>query len=232
MNDLVLSNDQLKMSSIDIAKLTGKNHSHVLRDIRTMLNEIDNPNLDSKEYQQFTLPNGMTSSIELGKELTYTLISGYNVKLRHAIINRWQQLEAVNQPQFQIPETLPDALRLAAQLAEEKQQAIETIKEKDKLIVAVADLNIRAGDVSVSEFSKNLAIKGLGQNNLYKWLKGRGFLQQNNQPYQQYVARGYFVMKPYEEKIKGEVRYKTMITPRGTAWLSKMLHAEFELEMA
>lgn len=232
MNDLVLSNDQLKMSSIDIAKLTGKNHSHVLRDIRTMLNEIGNPNLDSKEYQQFTLPNGMTSSIELGKELTYTLISGYNVKLRHAIINRWQQLEAVNQPQFQIPETLPDALRLAAQLAEEKQQAIETIKEKDKLIVAVADLNIRAGDVSVSEFSKNLAIKGLGQNNLYKWLKGRGFLQQNNQPYQQYVARGYFVMKPYEEKIKGEVRYKTMITPRGTVWLSKMLHAEFELEMA
>ena len=104
------------------------------------------------------------------------------------------------------------------------------IVEKDKVIIAIADLNIKAGDVSVGDFAKNLAIDGLGRNNMYTWLKGRGFLQLNNEPYQQYVQRGYFKRKPYDEQYGGEVKYKTVLTPKGTIWLTRMLKAEYDLD--
>ena len=84
----------MTMSSLEIAELTGKEHKHVLRDIREMIDTIGSPNLDSKQYQVFTLKNGMTSKCLLDKELTTTLVSGYSTLMRHAIIKRWLELEA------------------------------------------------------------------------------------------------------------------------------------------
>ena len=84
----------MTMSSLEIAELTGKAHKHVLRDIREMIDTIGSPNLDSKQYQVFTLKNGMTSKCMLDKELTTTLVSGYSTLMRHAIVKRWLELES------------------------------------------------------------------------------------------------------------------------------------------
>ena len=51
----------------------------------------------------------------------------------------------------------------------------------------------------------------------------------NTAPYQQYVERGYFVRKP-NGKHNGEVKYRTMLTPKGTVWLTKILKAEYNLD--
>jgi len=45
MKDLI-QNSEKTMSSKRIAEKTGKLHSHVLRDIRNMVDELDNPILD------------------------------------------------------------------------------------------------------------------------------------------------------------------------------------------
>lgn len=129
-----------------------------------------------------------------------------------------------------LPQNYIEALEALTQAEKDKLALTTTIKEKDKVIVAVADLNIRAGNVSIGDFSKNLAIEGLGRNNLFSWLKGRGFLMMNTEPYQPYVTRGYFVRKPSEKRVNGEVKYTTMLTPKGTVWLTKILHAEFGLD--
>ena len=43
----------------------------------------------------------------LPKDLTITLVSGYNVQMRHRIVTRWQELESkVSQPA--IPQSLPE----------------------------------------------------------------------------------------------------------------------------
>ena len=96
-NQIAQLNDVVTMSSRDIAKLTGKRNSDVLRDIRRMLQELDllnNADLGYKGFQVVNDDKGRTAEIQLNKELTLTLVSGYNVKMRHAIIKRWQELEA------------------------------------------------------------------------------------------------------------------------------------------
>ena len=80
MNTLTTLNQT--MSSVEIAELTGKEHSNVLRDIRDMLSKIGDSNLNPKQYQELTLPNKMTKEILLDKELSTTLVSGYSVPMR------------------------------------------------------------------------------------------------------------------------------------------------------
>jgi len=33
-----------------------------------------------------------------------------------------------------------------------------------------------------------------------------------------------------DDKYNGEVRYTTLLTPKGTVWLTKMLKAEYDLD--
>lgn len=88
------------MTSKEIAELTGKEHKHVMRDIRAMLDALGQPSdqfwtdvLDSYGRPQpaFALP----------KDLTLTLVTGYNVVLRNRIVNRWIELESA--PAFALP---------------------------------------------------------------------------------------------------------------------------------
>lgn len=88
-----LNNDPV-MSTREIAELTGKQHGHVMRDTKKMLESLeieqtpfldsDNSGANGKKIEFFRLP----------KDLTITLVSGYNVKMRHAITTRWMELEA------------------------------------------------------------------------------------------------------------------------------------------
>jgi len=81
------------MTSRDIAAYTGKDHRNVLVDIRSMLNQLE---LDSADFSaQYKDSTGRTlPAFNLPKDLTITLVSGYSVPMRHAIVTRWQELEA------------------------------------------------------------------------------------------------------------------------------------------
>ena len=94
MNDLEVMNSKT-MTSIEIATLTGKEHFHVLRDIRNMFKELS---LEAPKTGFLERINNLELKVKdeyynLDKELTITLVSGYSIKMRHAIIKRWQELE-------------------------------------------------------------------------------------------------------------------------------------------
>lgn len=81
------------MSSKEIAELVEKRHDHVIRDIKRMLEELgeDAPKFGGS-YQG---ADGTTRPCyNLPKDLTLTLVAGYNVVLRKRIIDRWLALEA------------------------------------------------------------------------------------------------------------------------------------------
>jgi len=171
-----------------------------------------------------------TKTYQLNKKQAIAVGAKLNNSLLMKLIDKLEEIEKEKQQNFKIPQTYAEALRLSADLAEKNTQLTQTIKNKDDVILAVADLNIKAGNVSFADFAKNLAIENMGRNNVIKFCKARGYLRDNTEPYQPFVNRGYFVRKPSKEKINGEVRYTTFLTPRGTVWLTKIIKAEFELD--
>lgn len=89
-----------RMSSKEIAEITGKRHCDVLRDIRVMLKSIskeeDHADLRYEEIQGVTVKRderNYISEIELDEVYTLTLVTGYNAELRNKVIKRWKFLE-------------------------------------------------------------------------------------------------------------------------------------------
>lgn len=89
------------MSSREIAELCGKEHKHVLADIRNMCESLK---IDSAEFSaQYKDSTGRTlPCFNLPKRESLILVSGYDVVTRAKIIDRWQELEnQVQQPTIQ-----------------------------------------------------------------------------------------------------------------------------------
>ena len=99
MKELINTIEQT-MSSFEIAKLTGKRHDHVIRDIREL----------NKGYEKLYLPKiGLKHRIsdlgggrqrkdpyfELTRMQTFDLLTGYSVELRIKVNRRWEELEAL-----------------------------------------------------------------------------------------------------------------------------------------
>jgi phage antirepressor YoqD-like protein len=73
---------------------------------------------------------------------------------------------------------------------------------------------------------KVLAYKGWGRNKVFELLRDRQILRYNNEPYQQYVERGYFkTIEQTFETTYGEtmINRKTMISQRGLDFIRKLI---------
>ncbi len=114
------SREVATMSTKEIAELTGKEHKNVLADCRTM---FDGLGMHSAEFSaQYKDSTGRTLPLfNLPKDLTFTLVAGYSVELRHRIVTRWLELESkaapAPEPAFALPKSYSAALiELAAQV--------------------------------------------------------------------------------------------------------------------
>lgn len=217
----IINSTEMTMSSVEIAELTGKQHKHVLDDIRKMLVEIQSAekSADYKDGKGRTQP-----CLLLSKDESLCLVAGYSATLRMAIIKRWQELESQQGPK--VPQTYAAALLEAGRLAMELDQAQATIalqapKAEFADLVAGADKGTLIGN-----FAKAV---GIGPKNIFVILREMKILMtggnRHNLPFQEYLDRGYFtvVEKPYE--VHGETRlgFQPLITGKGQQWLTKRL---------
>jgi phage regulator Rha-like protein len=136
MNDLVGMNGGLTMTSLEIAGLTGKQHNHVLRDIRSMLEELEEGTSDQFRADiPVPGPKGgtrMSPIYRLPKRETLILVSGYSTTMRARIIDRWQELEQVEQDRrskMSRLEQVEELSRTYAELAESIRREEQTRAE-------------------------------------------------------------------------------------------------------
>ncbi|EJD6371456.1 phage regulatory protein/antirepressor Ant [Providencia rettgeri] len=218
-------NGEVTMSSREISDLTGKRHDNVMADIRKMLIEIQSP---EKLGDYTDTKNRTQQMLLLNKEECLCLISGYSIKLRMAIIKRWQELES-QKPL--IPQTLPEALRLAADLAEQKQ-----IVEQQLAIAApkaeFVDRYVQAtGSLGFREVCKLLKVK---ENFFRNFLLAKRImypLAGKLAPYSEHLDCNRFEVKTGENPHNGHAYTQIKFTPKGIQWIAGLLARE-QLEAA
>ena len=134
-----LTNKPVTMSSLEIAELTGKRHDNVVRDIRNMLEELyGKGGLLSFEGTYRNEQNGQEyPCFHLPRREVEILLTGYSIPLRAKVIDRLHELEEqAKGAAFRVPQSLPEALRLAAELAEKNEQlALENKVMAPKAVV-------------------------------------------------------------------------------------------------
>ena len=121
MNQLIEMNNEVTMSSREIAELVGKEHKHVMRDLRVLSEQLGD--MFEGVVQVWTHPQNKQQYEEyaIKRDTCITLLTGYDSVSRMKVIKRWQELESARKPA--IPQTYAAALLEAGRLAMELEQA-------------------------------------------------------------------------------------------------------------
>ena len=82
------------MTSLEVAEVTGKAHSNVMRDIRNILEQLEDRGAFKFELTSYVdKSNRESPCYQLTQKDCLLLASGYDANLRAKIINRWEELE-------------------------------------------------------------------------------------------------------------------------------------------
>ena len=169
MKKLNLIAQDITMTTVEIAKLTGKQRAHVKRDSEWMLIELYGKSILSKFGERYVSEDGKEyDCYRLPKKEIVVLVSGYSIKLRMAIITRLEDLEKEREqnrkpilPDFTNP---AEAARAFADqweqrsIAEKKAAQLEIINQKNTPKVESFDCFLNADGL----YTLRSAFKALG----------------------------------------------------------------------
>lgn len=193
------SGSSINISSVEIAELCGKRHDNVMSDIRTMLEQLK---IQSPEFSgDYTDSKGRTyPCFFLPKREALILVSGYRIDLRAKIIDRLDELENRERPQ--IPQSLPEALRLAAEQAEQVERLALANKAQSEEITALKAY-FQEG-LSPPQFVKSL--NGVNCQQINEFLRSKGWLYKDN-------SKSWRVMSHVRDKYLTEQSRRVEIDP-------------------
>lgn len=204
-----LNNNRPVTDSLTVAASFEKEHRRVLQDIREVLNQVE-AEWGMHHFVQTTYENeqnGQHYPKYLITEQGFTLlVMGYTgsraMKFKIDYINEFDRMKSeLNKPQFQLPQTFAEALRLAADLSE-KTVALEAKIESDKPLVHFAEsLQISQDSILVADMAKLLKQNGIdmGEHRLFRWLRDNGYLIKSGSEYNMPTQRS-MELKLFEVK--------------------------------
>lgn len=226
MNELILSKQT--MSSREIAELTGKQHSHVLRDC-DKLNEYYEKLQLPKIGEMFSirqLPNGGETNdryFELTRMQTFDLMTGYDIPLRIKVNRRWEELEIEKESnQYKLPQTYSEALR---ELADTNDKLIEA-EEEIKVLAPKAEYCEKVleseGAFTITIIAKELEMSAIQLNNLLKAYKIQYKSGDSWVLYAQYDGLGYTTTNTYVDN-NGISHINTVWTQKGRMFIHDLI---------
>lgn len=139
-----------RMTSLQIAEITGKAHKDIMRAIRNM-----EPAWEKVQERKFALMqeevetnNGghkMRPYFSLNKEECLYIATKFNDEARAKLIKRWKELEEQHQKPS-VPQNYIEALKSLVKAEEEKQQLALENKQKDETIITISKANVELGN--------------------------------------------------------------------------------------
>ncbi len=182
---------------------------------------------ENQEYQRLDIvSNGNNTTeyilkLDVAKELAMLSRSEKGKEIRKYFI----ELEkAWNSPE----KIMARALQIANHQIETYKQQIEY----QKPLVEFADKMLGSKDsLLIRVYAKLLNDEGLkiGEKKLYSWFRDNGYLNKNNEPYQQYME--YFEVKvsTYDTAFGTKTNTTTLIKPKGQLYFFKKLKEDKEV---
>lgn len=243
------------INSREVAEMTGVGHKELLKKIRKYVSILGESNFAPSDFfVESTYVNSQNKVqpcyevTKKGCEMVANKMTGEKgVLFTAAYVDRFNKMEReIALQQFNLPTTYKEALLALVAAEEEKELLIAENNKKQELLIAQApkidlynDFVNKENIYSINEIAKCLAIKDLGRNKLYKWLRwNKVLIGDSYEAYQKHVNAGYIVHRviPYdipkyktingkktlvETKVGQET--KAFFTAKGLEWLYKKL---------
>ena len=211
----------LTMSSREIADLVESRHDSVKRTIERLQDKglIQlTPMVEVKNHL-----GQVVTEYQLIKRDTYVVVAQLSPEFTARLVDRWQELE--NQQMPQIPQTLSEALRLAADQAEQIERQ-NLLIEQQRPKVEFVQRYVEAGTTkSLRETAKILKVP---ERAMIDCLVGDGLLFRqsgNLLPYQKYHAKGLFDVKTGTTE-HGHNYTQTRVTSKGIEYIASRYASE------
>lgn len=228
----IAQNDGLSMTSREIADLCLKDHKNVARDFLQMASELKIDALNFERIYKDSMNRNQTE-YSLPKDLTLTLVSGYNVQMRKRIIDRWLELESKCQAatidpmqMFDDPAAMRGMLLNYTEKVIQLEQKVEVLAPKAEALDRFATYT--EGSFCIRDAAKTLQVKEkqfiqmlYEKRWIYKRPMGAGWLA-----YAEKLQSGFMEHKTTTgQKGDGSEWSSTQprVTAKGLAKLSEML---------
>jgi len=238
MTNLTTTNEPLTMSSLEIAEMCDKRHDAVMRDIKTMLEQLNI--VDHTFVGNYKATNGkLNPCYNLDKEYSICLVAGYNVKYRMKIIKRWQELENITPALPNFTDPAEAAIAWAGQYKQNQTLQIE-LKAKEEYLAEVKPMVTFAETIAKSDdcilmnalahlAQNDISIK-IGERRLWDLLRNWELIQKSSTlPTQKAQELGIFSL---QERIimhnsGSRVHITTKINGKGQQYIINKLKQHF-----
>lgn len=211
--NLIKIENGVKMTSRELAELTGKNHADVLRDVRDEIEKLGEKGLSIfAESSYINSQNKKQPMFEFSKKGAMQIALRYSAEIRFKVIEKLEELENKNKTPA-LPQNYIEALE--ALIASEKKR-IEA--EKTNAILMHVNKNY-----TVTEIAKELNLKSATQ--LNKILADKKIQYKSNGTwvlYSKYSNLGYFDIKQ-EVLETGKVIYHRKVTQLGRKFIIDLI---------
>ncbi|ANI28884.1 antirepressor [Yersinia entomophaga] len=209
---MTLFHPAVTMSSREIAVLVKSKHG----DVKRSAERLFSAGILTAPLAQFEFEHNGNSYYEyrFNKRDSLVLVARLSPEFTAAVVDRWQALE-----QNQIPQTLPEALRLAADLAEEKQKLVSELaiaapkaEFVDRYVNATGSMVFRQVCKLLQAKETDFRLFLIEHKIMYRLTNGLI-------PYQHHIDLGRFEVKTGTSTVSNHAFTQARFTPKGVKWI-------------
>ena len=249
MNEIPTIVDGDRMTSLQIAEITGKPHADVMKAIRKMepaWSKINEGNFSLVEYKD--KKGEARPCYSLNKEECLYIATKFNDEARAKLIKRWKELEQHQKPS--VPKNYLEALKSLVKSEEEKQQLALQNKRQQATILTISKENMKLGNkitemlpkvsyydqilqsnatMTVTQIAQDYGMSAIKLNLLLSDMKIQHKMRGQWILYGQFLTGGYVHSRAVDiirSDGRHDVKYNTEWTTKGRIFLYEALKAK------
>lgn len=219
--------EPVTMSSREIAELVEKRHDNVKRTIDYL---VDRGAIGVPQIEEYADSLGRPAKeYRIGKRDSYVIVAQLSPEFTARLVDRWQQLEdraAITHTV--IPKTYSEALRLAADLADQNSLLAAAMAEQAPKIEALDRIAAADGALNLTAAAKALQLQPI---KFCESLRKMGWIYRRpggkwNLGYQDKVQAGWLTHKVCSVKLPDgseKIVEQVLVTPRGLTKLAILI---------